>query len=262
MAHHQKTVLIAHRDLEQSKVWKSALETQNINVNQVEPHAEIANLLDTMKKLEIPLPSLVLIDIGIKSRPPGQFSESPQAETVCRWIWKNQVKTKVVVLSSELNEISEVERGWAKRRGAVDVLPKLYQETLITNLQRITDILVCDFLPGSLQLVASCLLPLASVKHGEAEPSAFASLAIAGQQSDGEEAKEVEQEHFKMQTHESNRDETAIRYRGAKICASKMSGNVEPALSISDRVISPQPSITTDDDDVIIYRGVKMKKSR
>lgn len=262
MAQYQRTVLIAHQDSEQGKAWKLALETQNLKVNQVEAHVEIAGLLDTMKRLKVPLPTLILIDIGIKSQPPGQFSESPQAETVCRWIWKNQAEIKVVVLSSKLDEISEIERGWAKRRGAVDVLPKLYQENLMANIRGITDILSCDFLPDSLQLVVSRLLSLASMKSKETDSSASEPLPLEAQKSDREDIEKTDsQKSSEMQPGESDRDETVITYRGAKIRANQMQKAGEPALPTAERVISPQQS-DTDDDDVIIYRGIRMKRSR
>ncbi|WP_156815606.1 hypothetical protein [Pseudanabaena sp. PCC 6802] len=269
MAKHKRTVLIAHQDLQQGKAWKAALETQDVSINQVETHVEIADLLDTMKRLQISLPDLILIDIGIKSRPPGRFSECPQAETVCRWIWKNQVETKVVVLSPKLEQISDIERGWAKRRGAIDVLPKLYQENFMANIQTIADILVCDFLPDPLQLVASRLLPLASMKLRDIDTPAFEPLPIEAQleaqQLSGKDMEKVEdRERFEIQSDESDRDEaTVIAYQDAKIHTSEIS-DTKPELPASDRSASPPQSSAADmaDPTAIVYRGVKMRTSQ
>jgi hypothetical protein len=88
------------------------------------------------------------------------------------------------------------------------------------------------------------------------------SLPIEDQQSDGEDVEQAEEgEPFEVQPDVSDRDETIITYRGAKIHASKTPRDVEqPALPA--RATSPQQSVTADDDNVIIYRGVRTKRSR
>lgn len=266
MAPYKRTVLIAHQDRQQREAWKSDLENQNVSVTQVEAHAEIGDLLDTMKRLQISLPDLILIDIGAKSRPPGRFSECPQAETVCRWIWKNQVETKVVILSPKLGQVSDIERAWAKRQGAIDVLPRLCQENLIANIQRIADVLVCDFLPDPLKLVANHLLSLASMKSQETDLSVFEPLPFeSSQQADAETMVPVPSQPTSTQQSiaTDNDNEMAITYRGVKMQASQMPKVADraPAKS-SNLATSSQQAATDNDDDVIIYRGIRMKRNR
>jgi hypothetical protein len=205
---------MAYLDQEQGNVWKLALETQKIQVNLTKADLELAMLLDTMIQNQVPLPDLILIDIDIKSKPADRFSERPQAETVCRWIWKTQSATKVVILNSQVSEISESQYKWGIRQGAAAILPKLDRENIFTNIQKINHILACEFLATPLQSVASVL------------PS---------RTSDPVETEEL----VPLNPQEIDRSNSR------------------------DRDISPpQAAIPDDDYDEIIYRGVRMKRSR
>jgi hypothetical protein len=213
MTRSHKTVLMAHLDQEQGNAWKLALETQKIQVNLTKADLELATLLDTMVQNQVPLPDLILIDIDIKSKPADRFSERPQAETVCRWIWKTQSTTKVVILNSQVSEISESQYKWGIRQGSAAVLPKLDRENIFTNIQKINDILACEFLADPLQSVFA-LLPSRTIYPIETEEL----VPLNPQELD-----------------RSNRDQD---------------------------ISTPHAAIPDDDYDEIIYRGVRMKRSR
>jgi CheY-like chemotaxis protein len=253
---------MAHLDSEQGNAWKLALETQQFRVTYTKADIEIASLLDNMLQNQVPLPDLILIDIAIKSKPVDRFSESPQAETICRWIWKNQASTKVVILNAQADKISELEHRWATRRGATDVLPKLYQENLTASIKKIANILACNFLDVPLQSIFSLLLPLKSIQAGIEET--LAPIPLETNQSDrGTGMLDLPSQANSLEPiSELDRDETVIIYRGSKITTSQMPRAIKPSQQTIQDIPSQQSTPVEDDGDTIIYRGVKMKRNK
>ena len=255
---------MAHLDPEQGNAWKLALETQKIQVTWTNTNIELATLLDTMVQNQVPLPDLILIDIDIKSKPADRFSESSQAETVCRWIWKTQAATKVVILYPQVNKISELEHRWGIRRGAAAVLPKLDRENTIASIQKINNILACDFLDAPLQSVVA-LLPSHTSDRVPTE-ELLVPPPLDPQEPDSGNAGGADSPDRAIaaeQPSELNSDEIVLIYRGVKIAEKEMPRAARIALDRPPQDIA-LPQLATHDDDYveIVYRGVRMKKSR
>jgi DNA-binding response OmpR family regulator len=149
MAELGKTVLMTQIDDEQGRLWQSALLSQGLEVFWEASDTDLVELLKSMKSNNLVMPDLLLMDMGIKS----PNSETLQAGLVCQWCTKNQPKLKVVLFNPRQDRIKEVERGWAIRRGAVDVLPKLYQGNLVATVKLVVDTVRSPFSEDALQSV-------------------------------------------------------------------------------------------------------------
>jgi len=135
MAEFKQTVLMTQLDDEQGRIWQSALISQEIEVLWEASDTDLVELLKSMQANGIAMPDLLLMDMAIKS----PNSQILQSGLVCQWCAKNEPKLKVVLFNPRQDKIKEVERGWAIRRGAVDVLPKLYQSNLLSSVKRVVD---------------------------------------------------------------------------------------------------------------------------
>lgn len=258
MTRSHKTVLMAHLDREQGQVWKLALETQKFQVTNTKADIDLATLLNAMVQNQELLPDLILIDIGLKSKPADRFAESPQAETLCRWIWKVQAATKVVVFNPQVNKISDLAHRWGIRRGADAVLPRLDRENLIASIQKITDILACEFLAEPLQSVVVLLPPqISDLVQTDELPSFPPPNPNQPNDGDIEESDSPEQESVVAPPNALDTDETVVVYRGAKIRESQMSN----IARIEDKQpVPPQLPQTKGEDYELVYRGARIKK--
>ncbi len=137
MAAPKKTVLMVQLDSDQGKVWQTALESQQLEVVWEAANIDLVELLAQKQQNAVQLPDLLLIDTSIKS----PNSEALQSSSVCSWCSKNSPHLKIVLFNPRQDEIREVERSWAVRRGAVDILPKLTQDNLITSVAQIANLL-------------------------------------------------------------------------------------------------------------------------
>ncbi len=150
MAEQRKAVLMMHIDQEQGHLWQTALATQQIEVIWEKLPVDIVKYLESCGEN---MPDLLIMDMAIKS----PNSETLQSPSVCQWVTKQKVDLKVVLFNPRQDRIKDIERSWALRRGAADVLPRLSAVNLITDVARITGLIGCSFMAKPLAQVASKL---------------------------------------------------------------------------------------------------------
>jgi two-component system, NtrC family, sensor kinase len=137
MADLQKKVLVTQLSEEQQKYWHSLLTSQGLNV-LVEPASnDLIQVLENMVKTNQQLPHLLLMDIGITKA----NSTSLHAREVCRWCTDNYPDIKVILTSPREDQVRSAGMRWATRQGAVDLLPRLYKESLVTSITKVLEVL-------------------------------------------------------------------------------------------------------------------------
>lgn len=161
MAEQRKAVLMMHIDQDQGQLWQTALATQQIEVVWEKLPVDIVKYLENCQEK---MPDLLIMDMAIKS----PNSETLQSPSVCQWVTKQNVDLKVVLFNPRQDRIKDIERSWALRRGAADVLPRLSAVNLITDVARITALIGCSFMAHPLAQVASKLGNLLNSSASEA----------------------------------------------------------------------------------------------
>ena len=161
MAEQRKAVLMMHIDQDQGQLWQTALATQQIEVVWEKSPVDIVKYLESCSEK---MPDLLIMDMAIKS----PNSETLQSPSVCQWVTKQKVDLKVVLFNPRQDRIKDIERSWALRRGAADVLPRLSAVNLITDVARITALIGCSFMANPLAQVASKLGNLLNSSASEA----------------------------------------------------------------------------------------------
>ncbi|MBD2178799.1 hypothetical protein H6F42_17915 [Pseudanabaena sp. FACHB-1998] len=151
MAEQKKAVLMIHIDQEQGQLWQSALETQQLNVVWESLSLDLVQYLGNCDRQN--LPALLLLDMAVKS----PNSETLQSSSVCQWVGKQQVPTKVVLFNPRQDRIKDIEHSWALRRGASDVLPRLSRENLMAEVARVTALIGCSLISQPLEKIAQSL---------------------------------------------------------------------------------------------------------
>ncbi|MFM7887223.1 MAG: hypothetical protein ACKPCM_11150 [Pseudanabaena sp.] len=148
MAGQKKVVLMVHIDQDQGQLWQAVLKTQQLDVTWESPTCDLVQYLEHCDLDN--LPTLLLIDIALKS----PNSETLQSSSVCQWVKKQQAYTKVVLFNPRQEKIKDIEHSWALRRGAVDVLPRLSRENLISEIARVTALIGCSLIAEPLEVIA------------------------------------------------------------------------------------------------------------
>jgi CheY-like chemotaxis protein len=219
-----RNVLITHVPPEQGNLWQAILNSQGISANfeanwQI-LHPNLLELLkDRMNRGET-LPDLILMDIGVKDLDSDEFHSGQ----VCLWCNRNLPNVKVIFLNARTDQISDLEKRWALRRGAIDVLPKLTRKNLLTSTIRITSLLGCS-------LSALTLKGIAEMMPSPWEPFEAAALMEDPEESTGFVA---------------NQADPRFKYQSS---APELSGENLIAAS-------------SNNDEYIIYRGVKVRKKK
>lgn len=174
MAEQKKAVLMIHIDQEQGQLWQSALETQQLDVVWENVSLDLVQYLGKCDRQA--LPALLLMDMAVKS----PNSETLQSSTVCQWVSKNQLPTKVVLFNPRQDRIKDIEHSWALRRGAADVLPRLSRENLMTEVARVTALIGCSLISQPLEKIAQTLSSSPSKQSVEDSPQALEKKSDSG----------------------------------------------------------------------------------
>jgi two-component system, NtrC family, sensor kinase len=130
MADLQKKVLVTQLSEEQQKSWQTALISQDINVVTEPASSDLVQVLEEMSKTGQSLPDLLLMDIGITTA----NSTSLQAREVCRWCADNYPDLKVILTNPREDQVKSVGLRWAIRQGAIALLPRLTNLTLVESV--------------------------------------------------------------------------------------------------------------------------------
>ncbi len=130
-----KTIVLLLSQIDQQELWLKLLASQGLSVTTVSPEEELIDRLET-------LPDLILLDLGIKSKDGNTL----QASDVGRWLKSKQINDRLVLVNpKEEGQIKDMERRWALRQGAVEVLPRLDQSNLIEQGETIAKLLGINF---------------------------------------------------------------------------------------------------------------------
>jgi hypothetical protein len=137
MVENPKTALMLHLDRQQKRIWDAALQSQSISIEDRSPEVDIVEMLKEIYQSAQPLPDLLIMDIGIKS----STSNSLQVVPVCQWCRSLDKPLKVLLLNSSSTQVKAYEEKWATGKcGAIAIVSKLNQATLISTMSLITDI--------------------------------------------------------------------------------------------------------------------------
>ncbi len=201
MSETKKTVLMSQLDVEQGKIWQAALESQQLEVVWESTDTDLVELLISKSQSATVLPDLLLIDTSLKS----PNSKTLQSSSVCSWCSKNSPNLKIILFNPRQDKIRDIERGWAVRRGATDILPKLTQDNLTTSVARVTDSLSSVLNQEPLQAIALSL-PVSNT------PTEFSQKLL-------EESRAKVDGNYKTTKvpEDKNNEEDYFIYRGVKV---------------------------------------------
>lgn len=121
-----KSVLLAQLSEEQSLIWHNALSSHQLEVWAAPETEDLLKLLDKKRQSNQSLPDLIISDIGIRYG----GGTSLLATELCKWCADNAPESKVLLVNPRQIQIKEVEKRWATRRGAIDLLPKISIDNL------------------------------------------------------------------------------------------------------------------------------------
>ncbi len=121
-----KSVLLAQLSEEQSLMWHKTLSSHQIEVWAAPETEDLLELLDQKHRSKQPLPDLIISDIGITYG----GGTSLLVTELCKWSADNAPGLKVLLVNPRQTQIKEVEKRWAIRRGAINLLPKVSIDNL------------------------------------------------------------------------------------------------------------------------------------
>ena len=124
--HVTKSVLLAQLSEDQSLMWHKVLSSHGLEVWVTPETEDLLKLLDQKLNLKQDLPQLIVSDIGIRYG----GGTSLLATELCKWCADHVPDLKVLLVNPRQSKIKEVEKRWATRRGAIDLLPKISLENL------------------------------------------------------------------------------------------------------------------------------------
>jgi len=146
-----KTVMMLQLDADQGRLWELALTSQGIKVNWQPAEVDLIEVLTDIQNAGIMLPDLLLLDIGVKS----PNSNNLQAVPVCQWARASSPPLQVLLLNVNSLQIKPYEYKWATGKcGAIGILPKLTQATLLNSVALVTSTLGVSLFPERLDAVS------------------------------------------------------------------------------------------------------------
>ncbi|HAN46130.1 MAG TPA: hypothetical protein DCQ32_06205 [Cyanobacteria bacterium UBA8156] len=176
-------VSITHLPEEEGRTWQAILAAQGVTTQYAvdwerDPFRLLRQLEESVARQQS-VPTLLLL--GMEAKAPG--SDVLMAGEVCIWCRRHCPKIQVVLVHPRQDTVGELQRRWALRRGAADVLPKLSRSNLLTSSVRLMSILGVALNPEPLRYIAD-LLP-----QPVASPAPPATDDTAGGNNAGPEAK-------------------------------------------------------------------------
>ena len=121
---------------QQGAIWQTALQSQHLSVICESPDVDLIHSFNQLQEAKAALPDLLLMDTRIQ-----RFN----AYTICRWCNRQHPTLKILLVNGAQDEIIPAERGWAIAQGAVDLLPRIQREQLMSGatdrLKRVMEIL-------------------------------------------------------------------------------------------------------------------------
>mgnify|MGYP002777723435 CR=1 FL=1 len=136
MASLQKIVLMTQALQRQGEIWHEMLTSQDVTVIWETIDADLVQVLTQMHSAGLPLPDLLLVDMGMRNLNPY---------TLCQTCRQTFPELNIILTVGEEKEVAAAERQWAIYQGAKDLLPGMQQNSLITGaiacLNRVLEVL-------------------------------------------------------------------------------------------------------------------------
>jgi CheY-like chemotaxis protein len=131
-----KFVLMVQPMSHQGSIWQAILRSQQISVIWESPDVDLSGSLILLKQAGYAPPDLLLIDTRVQKFNPY---------AVCRWSRKNCPGLKILLVNGAQKEITKSEREWAILQGAMDLLPRMQRDRLMSGavdrIQRVLELL-------------------------------------------------------------------------------------------------------------------------
>jgi hypothetical protein len=216
------SALIAYVGRNEGLLWQAILKLQGID-------AVFKPLLDNIHEyLMINSPNILLMSINANS------NNVLISGGVCRWCQSKLRNTKVFLVNPHKPEISDLERRWATRRGAIDVLPQL---TTQNATQSIREVLTAVG-KSPKEEVIPILMNL--IEKYNPTPSISSEDSIHEKTAEENTSGEPQSQEITNPNPNGNKDDEYIIYRGIKV---------------------PRFSIASNRTAKLIYRGLPIKQS-
>ncbi|MFQ3680225.1 MAG: hypothetical protein SNJ60_06940 [Pseudanabaenaceae cyanobacterium] len=150
-------VSITHLPEEEGRVWQAIFAAQGVPTEYAtdwerDPFRLLRHLEECVAH-QRPIPGLLVVGMDVKA--PG--SDVLMAGEICIWCRRHCPDLKVVLVHPRQEAVGELQRRWALRRGAADVLPKLSRANLLTSTVRLMSILGVTLNPEPLRHIAELL---------------------------------------------------------------------------------------------------------
>jgi CheY-like chemotaxis protein len=131
----EKFVVIVFPNGLQGQIWSAILRSQKLSVIWESPDVPLPHILKDLHQQQ-ELPDLLIIDTRLHHLQPLQL---------CRWCRRHRIDINILLVNGFQPTILKTERQWAVAQGAIDLLPRITQHSLVSgaakNLQRTLDIL-------------------------------------------------------------------------------------------------------------------------
>ena len=134
-------------------MWHNALSSHHLEVWAASESEDLLKLLDQKLHSKQSLPQLIISDIGIRYG----GGTSLLATELCKWCADHASELKVLLVNPRQTQIKEVEKRWAIRRGAIDLLPKISLENLNSAFSVAAQALAIEIKPEALNAAISNL---------------------------------------------------------------------------------------------------------
>ncbi|PZV13829.1 MAG: ATP-binding protein [Pseudanabaena sp.] len=134
-------------------MWHNALSSHHVEVWATSETEDLLKLLDQKLQSEQTIPQLIISDIGITY----SGGTSLLVTELCKWSADNAPELKVLLVNPRQTQIKDVEKRWAIRRGAIDLLPKVSLENLDSAFKAAAQALDIELKPEALSSAISNL---------------------------------------------------------------------------------------------------------
>lgn len=210
------SALIAYIDKNEGLLWHAILKLQGVDA-VLKP--SLGNIYEYLK---LNPPNLLLVNINASN------NNSLIAGSICRWCQTNLRQLNIFIVNPYRSEVSDLERRWAFRRGAIDVLPQLTSKNAIDSISKVLSTIG----EAPQQEVIPTLISLIE-KYNPAPPPALEE--IAPQETTAETApQELTEPNAKAETNVEY-----ITYRGVKVPRFSVAANKQRRLTYRGIPVKP-----------------------
>ncbi|MGD1858809.1 MAG: hypothetical protein ACFB0E_02425 [Leptolyngbyaceae cyanobacterium] len=131
----EKLVVIVFPNGLQGQIWAAILRSQNLSVIWESPDVVLPQILKNLHERQA-LPDLLILDTRLHHLQPYRL---------CRWRQRHRLDTQILLVNGAQLQIIPAERQWALTQAAVDLLPRISKQALVsgaaTNLRHVLDVL-------------------------------------------------------------------------------------------------------------------------